>query len=356
VIGLDELLGQERAAGELRRLLFGGRMPHALLFQGPEGVGKATAARALAAALHCSEEDPPCGRCDACKLSDAGRHPDFVLVERQAKQKAAARARQAEGPISEVLDEDDLSSWIVVDQIREVTRVASLSPRMADRRVFLIDPADCMNLEAQNALLKTLEEPPGGNVLILVAPRAHLLLPTVRSRCFHVRFGGLRTPELARLLERRGISAEEAMARSSLSEGRPGLAIDLDVVARTERREYLLRALEALVEPRTPQVAFLQEMATRLAGKSEISLREGLDLFQVLLRDAARAALHPDDPMLVHADLASRLTPLGERLGAARASELAGAADRLRGQLRFNPNRTLVAESLLAAVAGAPLP
>jgi DNA polymerase-3 subunit delta' len=329
------ILGHERALEVLNSLLDRGRMPHAILFHGPEGVGKSSIARLLGRALMCQEHG--CSSCENCRLYDAGNHPDFIHVQLELRK-----------------DKKELRKQIVVDQIRRLSSVIGLAPRMGARRLILIDPADKMNLEAQNALLKTLEEPPPHTVLILIAARAQVLVSTVRSRCFSLSFGPLRATTLADMLESRGFDASEAMARSALAEGRPGNALDLDLEAATARRETLMDGLERLASRRN--IGLLQTLGTALAGKDEPALQSNLELLSGLLRDAARSASGDGSEALVHADLADRLSRLGQTLGVERAAGLVQSIDRLRDQLRFNLNRTLVAESVLAAVAGGPLP
>jgi DNA polymerase-3 subunit delta' len=347
--GIDEIIGQQNALEIIRRMCETGRVPHGLLFQGPEGCGKACVALALASQLLCEESDGPCGRCESCRLIVTGGHPDLLTVHRMPKKPTASATVAPPG------DPEDLRQFIVVDQVRELTRVAGMAPRRGARRVFIIEPADRMNNEAQNALLKTLEEPPGRTVLILVASRPHLLLPTVRSRCFVVGFAALRVGELAAALVKRGFDTVEAATRAALAEGRPGRALDLDLGQLQERRDQLLRCLESLAT-RPSALAELPAMAGDIAGKTQSHLLDSLDLLEALLRDAARAGQHADDPGLVHADLATRLRALGRQLGPERAAELVGCVERLRRDLRLNVNRTLVAEALLAAVAGGPVP
>jgi DNA polymerase-3 subunit delta' len=230
-----------------------------------------------------------------------------------------------------------------------------MAPRIAGRRVFIVDPADRMMIQAQNALLKTLEEPPGSAVLILIAARPHLLLPTIISRSFCLPFAALRSGELADLLETRGLPRDEALARAALAEGRPGAALELDLEALRDRRDSVLSMIEALTSsPTIP--ADMPVMAAELAGKTEAELLEGLWLLQALLRDAARAGPQTGDPHLIHVDVSERLQRVGEQLAPLRAASLVRSVERLRADLRFNLNRMLVAESLLAAVAGGPLP
>jgi DNA polymerase-3 subunit delta' len=280
--GLGDVVGQEGALATLRRLLATGRVPHALLFRGPDAVGKALAARAFAAALVCEAPRPEaCGACRACRLAGQDGHPDVITIRREPKRAGRSRAveEDEDEPGEAAPRESELSSVVRVDQIREMNRLAGHAPRLGRRRVFVVDPADRMNLESQNALLKTLEEPPGATVVILVAARPHLLLPTVRSRCFAVAFSAMRTAELTRLLEGRGLVAAEASARAALSEGRPGFALTLDLEELSARRDGLARALEELTKPR-PALAELGALASSLAGRDEETLVAGLDLLE----------------------------------------------------------------------------
>lgn len=342
MIGLEQLRGQRAAVEALRKMLATDNIPHALLFVGPEGVGKRTAARAFGASLILGREWTADDAFDA-----ASDHPDLLTVGREVKDRTPQSRRDDPA-------EEDLKKFITVDQVRRVCSVAGQRPRSGKRRAFIIDPADRMNHEAQNALLKTLEEPPPSTILILVASRAHAMLPTVASRCFRLRFNALRTDELAELLVEQGLDREEALERAALSEGRPGHAIELDLDELRERREELLGFLEQLAT-RPTAAAELPGVAAALAGKDDATLHGSLDLFQTLLRDACRAALDPGAD-LIHRDQADRLALLGKRLGRERATGLIRSIDRARAAGRINLNRTLVAEALLAAVAGGPLP
>lgn len=346
--GFAGIVGQEGAIALLERLLATRRLPHALLFQGPEAVGKATTGRALAAALICPQSTQHGEACDDCRLLAAGNHPDFLLLTRLPRRPGVEDEADDGG-------DAELKSVITVEQVRELTHLASRSPRRAARRVFLIDPAERMNAEAQNALLKTLEEPAGPTVLLLVTSRPHLLLPTVRSRCVTVRFSALRSQELGRLLSARGVPASEALVRAALSEGRPGAALTLDLEVQRTRRDAVLEAVERLTA-RPAALAEMARFAESVAGSSEESLAEGLGLLEGIVRDAARSALRPGDPAVIHVDVRPRIERIGAVLGAPRAAAIVRSIEVVRGQLRFHLNKTLVAESVLAALAGGPLP
>ncbi len=217
----SDVLHQPRAISILRRSLRSGRTHHAYLFDGPEGVGKGLTARALAARLLCEAgglkpDDDACGTCQSCHLLAVGTHPDFQLVHRQLhKQHPEAKVRRSKG------------LQIVVDVIRHfVIQPAGLKPSQARRRVFVIEEAERMKEEAQNALLKTLEEPPGDAVLILLSSSAFRLLPTIRSRCQRVPFDLLPPAFVADVLrDRFDAPPEDARALARLCDGRLGVAV-----------------------------------------------------------------------------------------------------------------------------------
>ena len=188
----SEVIAQDRALTPLRSALRRGTLHHAYLFGGPEGVGKARVARLLAQAANCEGgvagpggfREDPCGTCGPCRKIEKGLHPDVVAL---AEERVMAKAGTWEPKGGRSPSKD-----IVVDQVRDVVdRRLSLRRFEGRRRFVLIDPADTMNPQAQNALLKTLEEPPDDTTLVLVASSPDALLPTIRSRCARVTFGPL---------------------------------------------------------------------------------------------------------------------------------------------------------------------
>lgn len=217
----SEVQHQDRALSIVRRALASGRTHHAYLFDGPEGVGKELAARALAARLLCeapglAADADACGECRACRLFAAGNHPDYHLIERGLhKRHPDATVRGGRG------------LFLVVDVVRRfLIEPAANSPSLGRRRVFLIRDAERMNEGAQNALLKTLEEPPGAACLILVTSSGERLLPTIRSRCQRVPFD-LLPPDYVETQLQALAEVEPGAARTlaSLAQGRLGAAL-----------------------------------------------------------------------------------------------------------------------------------
>lgn len=154
------LAGNERVKAAVLAAVAENRIPHAILLEGDKGTGRHTLMRFLSEAAVCGGENPPCRVCRGCHLAQIGTHPDITVTA-----------------------PEDGKKNITVAQIRELRLEAYVKPHMADRRVFVIDKADSMNEQAQNALLKVLEEPPGDIIFILIAESAAALLDTIISRC-----------------------------------------------------------------------------------------------------------------------------------------------------------------------------
>ncbi len=199
------LLGQ---GAEFAALLRGARataMHHGLLLEGPKGFGKSHAAHEVAAALLCSGEavDAACASCPACRKVDSGNHPDLHWV---------------------TTPED--KQWIPVEAVRELRGLLALRPVEGRARVVIIDPADRLTEQGQNALLKTLEEPADGTFVILAATRPEGLLPTVRSRVARYRMRPLDEEVLARRCSDHPIDPERKRAAVTAAHGSLGLARD----------------------------------------------------------------------------------------------------------------------------------
>lgn len=226
----SDLIAQDRALAPLRSALRRGALHHAYLFGGPAGVGKASAARLLAQAANCegpaAAEGDACGRCGPCRKIEKGVHPDVVVL---AEERVMAKAGRWDPKGGRTPSKD-----IVVDQVRDLVDHRLAMKRFEGRRRFVIvDPADAMNPQAQNALLKTLEEPPGDTTLVLVASSPDALLPTIRSRCLRVPFGPLPAAAVSARLEREGHAPDRARLAAAISGGSLGraLAADDDVLA-----------------------------------------------------------------------------------------------------------------------------
>jgi DNA polymerase-3 subunit delta' len=207
------IIGHAGPLAALERALASGSPAHAWLFTGAEGVGKHTAAVEFAAALNCTGTNKPCGECRSCQDTLAARHTDVEFV--------------APGGICDEPDHRDHadSRNLRICQVRRLERVLSLAPYAGGRRVAVVDAADSLQAEAANAFLKTLEEPPAGSVIILLAERPERLPETVISRCQRLDFRPVDRDTLRSELVRRGAEPHLGEAIASAAGGRIGWAL-----------------------------------------------------------------------------------------------------------------------------------
>jgi DNA polymerase-3 subunit delta' len=251
-----QTVGQDRAVAALQRGLAQGRQAHAYLFVGPPQVGKGTLALELAQALNCEGPEPPCQECSPCRRIAAGIHTDVQVVGVEIGDGAAHKD-------------------IRIQQIRDIERAVSLRPFEGRCRVIIIDPADAMNEEAQNAFLKTLEEPPPDVVFVLITSRPQALRETIRSRCQRLDLSPLPVPQLEEALRQRWTLAPgQAQVLARLSRGRLGWAI-----AAHQDQEMMRVRHEALMDIRALPERTIQE---RFAYASEVASRFSRDRTTVL--------------------------------------------------------------------------
>jgi DNA polymerase-3 subunit delta' len=251
-MGFGEIVGHQRQLENLRSAMVGGRLHHAYLFLGPEGVGKRMIAMALAKAIHCVEsKNDYCGECVNCARLTDGNHPDVRLIEPLADKKE-----------------------ISIQQIRELQRELNYRSFSGKQKLAIIDPAILMNLSAQNALLKTLEEPPVDSLIVLITPNMGGLLPTLRSRCLSLSFAPLSSAQVSAFLEsQHGMQANQAKLLAAMSMGSIGVAVNLDKDELIEKRRIwsnmlislkrgdynaAIIAAEALGKNRDESLAFLK--------------------------------------------------------------------------------------------------
>ena len=198
------LIGNKRICSMVNSMVKNRRIPHAILIEGEEGLGKSTLSRYIAKAALCDNENPPCDECKTCHLIDVGSHPDFQVVEPDGAQ-------------------------IKVAQIRELRVEAFMSPMSANGRVFVISAAHTMNDSAQNAFLKVLEEPPANVTFILLAKSASLMLETIRSRCVIFSLSPVSFDEpdaISKVMALAGVTNAEAQTLLVSTDGNIGRAVN----------------------------------------------------------------------------------------------------------------------------------
>lgn len=320
-MGFAGILGHERAVALLRLALRADRLAHAYLFLGPEGVGKRRVATALAQAANCLRPLPDgdaCGTCAACRKVTAGVHPDLLLVTPE------------EGTVR-------------IEQIRALREEVARRPYEGRRRFALVDPAEALTEQAQNALLKTLEEPAGATTVILLARQAGGLLPTVVSRCQSVAFGPVPEALIARHLAATGVAADRAVALAALARGSVGDALALAGGTVLENRDALLSRLFPALE-RGP--AACVELADEIARERE-GLGEALDLLLTWCRDLLVTAVLGHPGLAVNRDRTDALAAAAARLPVEGLPAAVAAVAAAREAFEGYANPRLTCEALL---------
>jgi DNA polymerase-3 subunit delta' len=233
-----DIFDQKQAVDWLQRAYEADRLPHGLIFAGPAGVGKATAAAALGALLLCEnpKNNDSCGKCESCRILASGNHPDFRVI---TKELIRSYDRSGESKAVE----------FSIDVVRpELVERAGRKSVMGRAKVFAIERSELMTPGAQNAMLKVLEEPAERTAIILLTDQPGLLLATIRSRCQLVRFAPLPQEMVRKELDKRGIDKRWAHSAAQLSDGSLGVAIKWIEDGVVSAAEELIEKLDKLVE------------------------------------------------------------------------------------------------------------
>ena len=269
-----EIEGHDRPVTILKRALTNNTLAHAYLFSGGEGIGKKMTALALAAAVNCRNSGPDwgCGQCPSCRKVTALVHPDVHIL---------------------AADGDEIK----IDQVRQVQAELALKPFEGAKKILIVDGAENMNQASANAFLKTLEEPQGEALIVLISPLPQSLLPTIRSRCQEIRFLPLPRPVLAQaLMRKRGLSEEDAWFLAALAQGSLGRGLAMDVEQEKAVREELIGLWSGLRLMGAGDVLAQAEAFS----KDRDRLERLLDIGVEWLRDAIVFRETGDDRLLVN--------------------------------------------------------
>ena len=317
------LLGHEKPKTLLREAVAKNKLAHAYLFRGPDGVGKKKAALALAAYINCRNplEDDSCGQCPSCRKYFSGNHPDLVLVEPDG-------------------------AAIKIGQIRDLKHQLTFPPLEAKVRVVILEDIHTMRREAANSLLKTLEEPPPGNLLILTADLAGEILPTILSRCQIIPFGPLKHEDMVLLLLQEN-DMDESLAHTlaAVAEGSPGRAKFLWQENLLSIRQEVIEGLLLGGHDQAETVARVLRLSEKAAALKE-NTSEFLALIRLWYRDLLLAAAVGPEAAIVNRDLALSLPAATQLLSLKQLHEKIQRLDLAESQLSRNCSRTLVLETL----------
>ena len=300
--GFESIIGQNRPIRILTAFLQNGTIPHALLFTGIEGVGKKSVAVKFAMACNCTGDisenksewgssraagehgtanrrriTNPCGNCKPCRKIQSGNHPDIIRLKPSGV-------------------------FIKIDQIRALCQTLAMKPYEAGMRVVLISDAQAMNPAAGNALLKVLEEPPTGTILILVANHTADLLPTIVSRCRHIRFNPIPRKEMESILIlRHGLDPPNATIIAAMAGGSFSRALHMYRTNWINRRDWLIRELDSLS---SNTISRLLAFGEKLA-QNKADLPDALEVMKSWLRDFVIGKYYPEK--IIHQDLAENV-------------------------------------------------
>lgn len=325
------IVGHAAVLDLLKHAVVRRRVPQSLILAGPNGVGKSAVALALAQAVNCPKQQggDACGVCPTCLRIARGQHSDVTVIEKGDEASIKIRA------------------------VRErVLETVNYRPFEAARRVYIINPADEMTAEAQDALLKTLEEPPAAAILILVTAYPDTLLSTIRSRCRRLRFGALAEADVARILtERLKVEAGAARKLAAASGGSVARALEERDGDFEDDREAALALLSAArgstLMPRLKAGAALAQHGS--GRRDREALGERLAVVLSLLRDLGAIGVSRDVP-LANGDLTDALNELSQAFGPGRVALAFDAVERAEQALQRNASPKIVADWLAVAL------
>ena len=264
----DSIIGQERPIRFLTQMLKKKNIPHAMLFTGVDGIGKRTTAMALGMALNCTNPVgvSACGGCPSCQKVISGAHPDMITI-------------RPEGV------------FIKIDQVRALSRQLRFAPLEGNWRVVIINDAQAMNLEASNAILKVLEEPPKGTFIILTASQTTDLLPTIVSRCQQVAFRPIPYEKVAEVLvELQGLDRQTATTLAVSTKGSLGKALSVDGEKWTVWRARFVEQISSFsIRSIQPVFGFVAAIAS-----DKDRLVDALDMIMTWFRDVLMCKVSPE--------------------------------------------------------------
>ena len=313
-----EIIGHERIVEVFRRSVRSGKTSHSYIFEGIPGCGRRKTALALIQALFCTAvDDDACGVCASCRKIAGGNHGDIHFIE----------------PLP---DKRDIS----IEQLRDLQRELSLRPYEGPRKACIMEPAERMSVNAANSLLKTLEEPPGNALIILLTGNADMLLPTIRSRCQVVRFAPLPPEHVKLLLERNGMEGASAALLAQMADGSMQRALELDDDELAVRRELLLKHLSAIDLGR---IASVFDASEELAGNRDEAL-ETLDMLLSFYRDVIHLTAGCGE--IINTAIRPALETLARGLSLDRALQVASDVMETRRAVQRNANVKLALDHL----------
>ncbi len=335
--GFRTIVGQQHPIALLKTLIASDKLPHALLFTGDEGVGKKSTAKAFAMVCNCinikkelqkgilTTKIDACGECIPCKKIAGNHHPDVIHINPQ-------------------------SSAIKISQIRTLLQALTLKPNEAVRRVVILSEAHCMNTQAANALLKILEEPPARTLIVLTASHPTNLLPTVASRCRHIRFFPLGKKEIKHLLSQRmQLEPDTLETVAALSQGSFSRAKKFTDPRWINRRSWIIRTFTGnMVSDDSLQVLNLLAFSESLVKNKEW-IEESLEVIAMWLRDLLM--INHDPEQVINRDFMDTLSAIGQSVNPKQVLKQVDAVECAMTAMKSNTNIRLTMDAMVMRMA-----
>ncbi len=318
--GYDGILNNDILIKSLKTAVRSSRISHAYIFDGEKGIGKTTLARAFAKTLNCEEGgEVSCGRCSSCRTFDDNNNPDIIYISEEKN--------------------------IKVDTVRDSINAAVMTkPFSYKYKIFIIKDADTMNLQAQNAFLKTLEEPPSFVVFLLLCQNFNKFLPTILSRCILFKMRPLPQPMLRQYLTDRGFSQERAETLSHYAHGIVGRALELDTDENFAALSQL--AFDLSTDIKKWDIKQLFDKSAALLKEHKDDMDTILKLMYYIFRDALIYKTTNDTQHLIHTTKLERLDGICAQFDSRQLMKACDALEFARNRIVFNGDLQYIVEEL----------
>jgi DNA polymerase III subunit delta' len=334
-MAFKDIIGQNKAISILLRTIHRGRVPSSYLFAGESGIGKKLTAINLAKALNClsgpqsreHEGIDACDNCSSCKKITAGTHPDFLFISPESDQ-------------------------IKIEEIRAIDDVLSMKAFEGKCKTVILDNADTLNQSAANAFLKTLEEPPGDSLIILISSNPERLPDTIRSRCSRINFAPLSLEACEEVIKQVTLATSEISGQKTgkslkSKDCKPAMKLPDDTQLATLIRLSMGRPGEAisgdLIEDRAWSINLLKAMlsADKDNWASKEDMKKWFDFVLILLRDMAVMKICGDETLLINLDLKEYIKRLSSPMDLKVIIECYQRLNSLKGYFFYNLNKSL---------------
>lgn len=323
ITGFEEILGNEMVKDHFKKAIANHKISHAYILTGEAGMGRKSIANAFAMTLLCEKGgSEPCMSCHSCKQVMSGNHPDLIYV-----------THEKPGSIG-------------VDDVREqINDTIMIRPYSSYYKIYIVDEAEKMTVQAQNALLKTIEEPPAYAVIILITTNQEAFLPTILSRCVQMKLKPLKDFTIKNYLTQNlHIAEKDADICAAFARGNLGKAIHLALS--DEFRELFQKVMVLVKNVGTMDISMLLD-CIREMKEQNLDIGEVLDLMQLWYRDVLMFKVTKDMNLLIFKDEYKMINETGEKIDYAGLEAILAAIDTARTRLNANVNMELAMELLL---------